>query len=374
MIFFKHLIFGVILLITIFSTTCSNTTKPHKNYDYGWKRIELGGIIFPDVVSSDRLYVAYENGVAIFDDMTQPPNLDVKLDIAYSDIIISYFPGMTHKMIAYHSSARSYNLHISEFESNNFISVGSSDFSSYYGENYEVIGVVRGIELDADKKIHRFYASMKNLNEISTTPLFIVYFDVFLDNDNNLQLINKGVWEFLSNNIHVFHIGVSIRYQNMVLYSYYNAYYQEQPAVAVLYDDLTFIKLDYSQPPFIRSFWIWNDVLYAQRGASEVHFSQDGLNWEFLGNFDILVSNGVEIDGYLFFSNRDQQQKKEYVNILEKRNNDIYLYQHQFGFDENIISINKYQHHLVVTTNYAVYYNVFDDIINKKKYIKKISL
>ncbi|MCL2064662.1 MAG: hypothetical protein FWG98_09880 [Candidatus Cloacimonetes bacterium] len=363
----KQFVFYTILVgLCFLLATCKSPTKPPEKDD-GWKRIDLGARIFPGAISSDRFYVAYENGVAIFEDMTKPPDLEIKLDI----VVLSIFPirpRLTDKMIAYNRRGRSRNLYILDFTSKNVISVGTSDFGKYYDTEYSIYGVIQAIELDPVNKIHRFYAKMTKIVE-EGAPLFIVYFDIQIDNENNMKLIDKGFWEFLTNdNIYIAPTENSIRYKNMVFYSYFCAFTKES-TVAVIYDDLNFKILEDFQIGFTGNFWIWKDILYARLTTGDLRFTKDGENWIDFGSFEMGIANGNEIDDYLFFSRGINGI--EYIYFYEEKNEIIYLYQIDSEFEGIINSINKYQEYLVITTYRAIYYHLFDDLLNTKTFIKK---
>ena len=363
----------IILIIVLCSVliTCTNQTKPPSIEDnFGWTRIDLDGKIFPGAISSDRFYVAYENGVAIFEDITSPPNIDVKIDIDNQHNIVIYAPPwITKKFIAYHPPSRSYSLTISDFIDNNSIRVGSSNFDDLE-DDYLIHGVIQGFNLDSDKSIYRFYSLMTKIGYIC--PLYITYFDVYLDNDNNISLNNLGCWEFLSNNAHLLASSTAIRYKNMVLLSYFTPITTE-PGLAVLYDDLSFKNLDQSPLTYVQSFWVWNEVIYAQKMLAEtVYSSEDGENWNYFGNFDMEILCGVEVDNYLFFYNIQSGFRSIY--FLEEVNGDIYVYQVPSNFTERINSINRYQDYLVVTTTSAIYYKLYDELINKRTFQRILNI
>ncbi|MCL2065689.1 MAG: hypothetical protein FWG98_15145, partial [Candidatus Cloacimonetes bacterium] len=363
----KQFVFYTILVgLCFWLATCKSPTKPPEKDD-GWKRIDLGARIFPGAISSDRFYVAYENGVAIFEDMTKPPDLDIKLDIYYPVFILPIFPRITDKMIAYHGRRRLRNLLISEFSSKNIIFVGTSDFGEHYGTEYDILGVIQAIEIDPINKIHRFYAIMTKIVE-EGAPLFIVYFDIQIDNENNMKLIDKGFWEFLSGNIYAGFTNNSIRYKNMVLYSHFSTI-SVVTSMAIIYDDLSFKILDNFQVTNKASFWIWKDILYARLTTGDIRFTKDGENWTDFGNFEMGITNGNEIDDYLFFSRIIYG--KDYIYFFEKEDKEMCLYQLSAEFGEKINSINKYQEYLVITTDRAIYYHLFEDLLNTKTFIRK---
>jgi len=363
----------IIITLFIFITACqSNPTKPNTTTEEYWEYYlypnSYRTFITNGIVAYNMLQCTVHEGILQFNDFDNlpfdKPAIALSVDFTYKPVmsndITAYIPSydkrgvlFTHNNIPYSNTG--------------FASISTWQFGERY-DNYEFWIANFQRPFGAINEQNRFIGVIRGYEPAyHTYSSYLVYVDLAVEHDN-LVVTDYGLYNIpmmVNGDTHSY---TFTWYNDKIYLSFVRAYNGDDSyELGSYYVEISSNGAVRTIPihPYIQiaSLFVYQNHLFSHiYGDGLVAYSTDGEQWTPFGYMRPYLLDAREIDNSLFF----YVTENLYCTSDDLVNRAIYQLPTGNIQGRFITSINKFQNYLVITTNYGIFYKLYDDVMRDK--------